>query len=331
VHEELFVDTSTGDDRVKINFNVTFQSLACPFISVDAMDVSGEHQSDVNHNVWKERLDKNGQKIKDSVQKQEIGATGVATVKVEKVTNENKCKSCYGAETPDLKCCNTCEDVKIAYRRKGWAMHDVDKVEQCKSESWVKTLTDHQDEGCRVYGYIEVAKVAGNFHIAPGKTVLENHAHVHDLHSLSPQKFNTSHFINHFSFGETYPGKGFPLDGHSSFDLIGGSMFQYYIKTVPTFYVSLEQDDVLTHQFSVTKHRKSIHVGLGDGLPGLFVIYEFSPIMVKLTEEKKSLAHFLTSLCAIVGGVFTVASLLDSLIYHSSRALKEKIDIGKAS
>lgn len=86
------------------------------------MDVSGEHQSDVNHNVWKERLNKNGQKIKDSVQKQgkfnmifvlekilinhillEIGATGAATAKLEKVTNENKCRSCYGAETPDLK------------------------------------------------------------------------------------------------------------------------------------------------------------------------------------------------------------------------------------
>lgn len=96
MHEELFVDTSTGNDRVKINFDVTFPSLACPcenffrvqqlkafctvlvklsVISVDAMDVSGEHQSDVSHNVWKERLDKTGHKIKDSEQKQGTGTS----------------------------------------------------------------------------------------------------------------------------------------------------------------------------------------------------------------------------------------------------------------
>jgi len=51
-------------------------------------------------------------------------------------------------------------------------------------------------------------------------------------------------------------------------------------------------------------------------------MYELSPIMVKFTESKKSFAHFLTGVCAIIGGVFTVAGLVDSLIYHSMRSLK---------
>ena len=32
--------------------------------------------------------------------------------------------SCYGAETEGLMCCNTCEDVREAYRRKGWAFNN---------------------------------------------------------------------------------------------------------------------------------------------------------------------------------------------------------------
>ncbi len=53
--------------------------------------------------------------------------------------------------------------------------------------------------------------------------------------------------------------------------------------------------------------------------------------MVQLTEHRRSLTHFLTGVCAIVGGVFTVAGMVDGMLYHSTRAIKKKIDLGKAS
>lgn len=42
--------------------------------------------------------------------------------------------------------------------------------------------------------------------------------------------------------------------------------------------------------------------------------YEISPLMVIHREERQSFAHFLTSTCAIVGGVLTVASLIDGFV-----------------
>ena len=45
----------------------------------------------------------------------------------------------------------------------------------------------------------------------------------------------------------------------------------------------------------------------------------------------RSLGHFLTGVCAIIGGVFTVAGLIDSVIYHSVKTLQKKIELGKAS
>ena len=30
--------------------------------------------------------------------------------------------SCYGAENAETLCCNTCEEVREAYRKRGWAI-----------------------------------------------------------------------------------------------------------------------------------------------------------------------------------------------------------------
>lgn len=52
-------------------------------------------------------------------------------------------------------------------------------------------------------------------------------------------------------------------------------------------FVSLPQV-VKTNQFSVTRHEKVANGLIGDqGLPGVFVLYELSPMMVKFTEKHR--------------------------------------------
>ena len=61
-----------------------------------------------------------------------------------------------------------------------------------------------------------------------------------------------------------------------------------------------------TNQFSVTKHHKGVNPWAGgSGLPGVFFMYDLSPMLVQITEHRRSFFHFLTGVCAIVGGVFT--------------------------
>jgi hypothetical protein len=123
-------------------------------------------------------------------------------------------------------------------------------------------------------------------------------------------------------------------------------MYSYYLKVVPTIYESLDGNIIKTNQFSVTEHQKNMG-GDSHGLPGksvpiyvvyvqlltnasgVFFMYDLSPIMVKFTETKKSFAHFLTGVCAIIGGVFTVAGLIDSFLYHGLRSMQKKIELGK--
>ena len=58
-----------------------------------------------------------------------------------------------------FRCCNTCDQVREAYRQKGWALKDTDEIEQCKREGFSEKIKAQQNEGCRMYGYLEVNKV----------------------------------------------------------------------------------------------------------------------------------------------------------------------------
>ncbi|KHJ74747.1 hypothetical protein OESDEN_25637 [Oesophagostomum dentatum] len=127
------------------------------------MDVSSENQDNVQNDIFKLRLDRHGKNITDAVQKIEVNHNSSA---IEPEATTPKCGSCYGA-LPAGSCCNTCEEVKEAYHLRGWTVN-ADEVDQCKNDPWVKKTKEFKDEGCRVYGKLQVAKVAGNFHLAPG-------------------------------------------------------------------------------------------------------------------------------------------------------------------
>jgi len=222
--DKLSVDVAMGE-TLQINVDFTFPHLSCNLLSLDVMDISGEQHLDVSHNVFKKRIDANGNALGEAephdLHGKEGGKPEVFRDKEGKVIDlknaKNKhlepgyCGSCYGAAEKG-KCCNTCDDVREAYRIKGWAFTDPDGIEQCKREGFVQELQKMGTEGCNVFGSVEVNKVAGNFHFAPGKSFQQAHMHVHDLMNFNVNAFNVSHTINSMSFGSPYPGIVNPLD-----------------------------------------------------------------------------------------------------------------------
>lgn len=330
VTPQLFVDTTRGE-KLRINMDVIFPKLPCAFVSLDAMDISGSHQLDIQHNIYKKRLDQFGQPIANARATKENSIGQEAPVVKTTGGQGEYCGSCYGAESVPGQCCNTCEEVQEAYRTRGWAFSNVDHIEQCIREGFTQKLEEQKGEGCEIYGYLLVNKVAGNFHFAPGKSFQQHHMHVHDLQPLKNFNFNLSHHIVKLSFGTEFPGLVNPLDGLVKYDENQNGMYQYYIKIVPTVYEWLDGKIVTTNQFSVTENYRRLDSDSEHGLPGAFFMYDLSPIMVRFTEKRKSFAHFLTGVCAIIGGVFTVAGIIDSFIYHSMRSFKKKLDLGKAN
>jgi hypothetical protein len=49
---------------------------------------------------------------------------------------------------------------------------------------------------------------------------------------------------------------------------------------------------------------------------------------VVVREKPRHWYHFLTTTCAIIGGVFTVAGILDSIL-HNTLKMVRKVELGK--
>ncbi|KAL8136925.1 hypothetical protein V2J09_002926 [Rumex salicifolius] len=330
---QLLVDTSRGG-TLRINFDVTFPALPCSILSVDAMDISGEQHLDVIHDIIKKRIDSHGTVI-------ESRPDGIGAPKIEKPLqkhggrlehNETYCGSCFGAEDSDDHCCNTCEDVRESYRKKGWALTNPDLIDQCKREGFLQRIKDEDGEGCNIYGFLEVNKVAGNFHFAPGKSFQQSGVHVHDLLTFQKDSFNITHKINRLSFGDYIPGVMNPLDGVEWTHGSPNGMYQYFLKVcVEIVFNQIRCSHNQFEHFSVTEHFRSSAAGVFQTLPGVFFFYDLSPIKVIFTEQNVSFLHFLTNVCAIVGGVFTVSGIIDTFVYHGQKAIKKKMEIGKFS
>ncbi|KAD5317994.1 hypothetical protein E3N88_17940 [Mikania micrantha] len=226
----------------------------------------------------------------------------------------------------DDECCNSCEEVREAYRRKGWGMANPDLIDQCKREGFAQRIKDEEGEGCNIYGSLEVNKVAGSFHFI--KSFHQSSIHILDLLTFNEDSYNISHKINKLAFGDYYPGIVNPLDGVHWFQETPNGMYEYFIKVVPTIYTNIRGHSIKSNQFSVTEHYKRPEFGRRS-LPGVFFFYDLSPIKVTFMEKHTSFLHFLTNVCAIVGGIFTVAGIVDSFIYHGHKALRKKMEIGK--
>lgn len=335
---ELSVDTSRGE-MLEIHFDLTFPRMPCAWLGVDAMDISGEVQLEVDHDVYKRRLAADGTPLDDGI-KHEMGpsAQPMPTNNGSDPTlDPNYCGSCYGSQSREGQCCNTCAQVREAYRTKGWALLDVEKVEQCHHEGYKEEIQEQKGEGCHLWGELHINKVAGNFHFAPGRSYQQGNMHIHDLSPFAGQNFDFTHTIHKLAFGQEYPGMKNPLDGVVVRQQVAqednSGLYQYFLKVVPTSYVDQHNATILTNQFSVTEHfRETASPTAGGGqLPGLFLFYDLSPIKVRFQESRMSFLSFVTSLCAIIGGIFTVSGIIDATVYHGQQAIKKKLDLGKLS
>ncbi len=332
----LYVSNAAPSEKLAVSFDISFPEVACSLITMDVVDDIGLVQHDAVHNIYKHTLKKGGEKT-GTVDKQsklgegtrteeEIAAmTKAANLKLipDSPTDASGCGNCYGAGVKG-QCCETCEDVKVAYSIAGWRFKPQD-VAQCAREAYLDNLRSEFSDagGCQVYGDLQLARGSGHFHIAPHKSLTTKGAnmgqlHLLDLLSFISAQFNITHTVNSLSFGDHFPGVRSPLDGEVRTVKDTHGMYQYYIKVVPTRYKELgRSEEISSNQYSVTEHLRHLSPGSGRGLPGVYFYYETSPVQAVFEETRgggRGFMRLLTNLCAIVGGTFTVMGLVDMLL-----------------
>ncbi|KAH1222680.1 Protein disulfide-isomerase 5-3 [Glycine max] len=186
--------------------------------------------------------------------------------------------------------------------------------------------------GCRIDGYVRVKKVPGNLIISARS----------NAHSFDASQMNMSHVINHLSFGRKvslrvmsdvkrlipYVGSSHDrLNGRSfinTHDLGANVTIEHYLQIVKTEVIT-RKEYKLVEEYEYTAHSsvaQSLHI------PVAKFHLELSPMQVLITENQKSFSHFITNVCAIIGGIFTVAGIMDA-IFHNTIRLMKKVELGK--
>jgi len=356
IHEktELIVDISRGE-KLTINMNMTFPRVPCYLLSIDIMDISGESQLNLMHDITRTRLHQDGSPVPDG-QRSTIHLNGEIE-RVAKTHDEKYCGSCYGGEPPESGCCNTCEEVQEAYVRKGWSFGDPEHVDQCVKEHWSDKIKEQANEGCNVAGKVHVNKVVGNLHMSTGRAFQRNSQHMHDLVPYLAGKGTNHHDFGHkiheFSFDDDSAFKWTNEDRLAARKMMGivdplsglwmhteksQFMIQYFLKVVPTELRLMSNHLLKGHQYSVTSYERDLDMSPAHqqeaaknqkevpgkvqhgfmGMPGVFFNFDISGLKMVRVKYRKSLSHFLTSTCAIVGGVLTVAGIIDAAV-HASR------------
>ena len=179
--------------------------------------------------------------------------------------------------------------------------------------------TDTQP-GCLLQGSVRVKGLPGHLHVSAQRSMGSFDGRMqYALDPAAARAFNASHTFRRLSFGPAFPGQVSPLDGVSSAATEAPAAFQYHLRVVPTVYESLSGLPIDSRQYSASDFvaeydaRAAPHVH-----PGLWLRYDFSPTMVRRVEVRRTFLQFLTSLCAILGGVFAISGLVDQVIHRAT-------------
>ena len=154
---------------------------------------------------------------------------------------------------------------QIVYRKRSNSLAHILTCVLVSAAKCVLARLDRTILALGLQGFLEVNKVSGNFHFAPGKSFQQQNVHIHDLQGFGRRVFNMTHTIKALSFGHEYPGMENPLDEHVEIALDEGSaMYQYFTKIVPTTYRKISGQEIKTNQYSVTTHKRVMDPARGE-------------------------------------------------------------------
>lgn len=280
--------------KMSINFDIFLHRLPCSYLQVNVIDIIKESDESANGKVKMERYDKDHNRINQK-----------HFPKYESTAPEGYCGSCFGMKEG---CCNTCRDVRKAFKAKNKPLPPMASIPQCTKDSYFDELKKMKDESCRIFGSLQVHQYPGTFHIAPGDE--EESVEIYQKLQLNVTEFNISHTILHFNIGKANPYTSHIFDNFTNIqDKVGREKVTYFLRLVP---VGLDSDSYSIGVSQYNNYRKSS----SSKFPGIFFNYDISPISV-YSEPKRSLLNFLVELSAILGGVFSIATVIDSLYFQT--------------
>lgn len=204
----------------------------------------------------------------------------------------------HGNALPDLMTTSTVKKTRLS--AEDWKVHIT---------PFSEGMSVSADEGCRMDGTIMIDKVPGHFLVgAMG-------------HRGGPRRAGSQHYIHEMWIGNERLNKR--RDGIDE-DLVNplraldhtgerpDTMYKFYLQVVPTYFRNDKGGKVkkLGYQYTASTTKIS-----APHMPaGLYFSHRHSTLAVEYRFSYQTWSHFIVSLCAIAGGVFTVMSFVSSAV-----------------
>lgn len=258
--------------KINVNLSVDMPFVPCNLVSVDQEDSIGNHRMDISDTLQKYNIEQNG----------EIN-----------LFNNNG--------------------------------NSLDKMQEALSSN----------RGCKIEGYIPISKVPGDIHIS-----FHNYGIYYSMLKEGRRdlfdKIRMSHKINYIYFGDVSKNQnllsrfGYDIKNKSYQDQANHNEnsfdqnknlpnfshettrhnYDYYVKLIAHYLVDTNLESNLGYQFSMTSRKRDFDPD-DEGMPIVMINYDLSPISMVIKRENRSFLHFLTHVCAIVGGVYVIFSIIN--------------------
>lgn len=192
--------------------------------------------------------------------------------------------------------------------------------------------TGAKADGCNFSGFLLVKKVPGTLHFvarAPGHSVDHLNQdlghHVHHLYfgnRPSPRRRDALAALHPLGLSDDWADK---MRGQSFETRHKGTTYEHYLQVVLTTVEPTTRPEASfdAYEYTVQSHTYDTE----DSSTAKFT-YRLSPIQIVVSEKTKPLYHFLISICAVIGGVFTVAGIIDGMV-HQVGKISKKLELGK--
>lgn len=281
--DSVILQDNQDQATIDMNFSLKLYNIPCAMLSMDQEDLIGAHKLDIKNTITKTRMDKNNEKILGSY---------------------------------------------IPY----------------KTDLMEKSIL--AGESCFINGHLPIGKAPGDIHLS-----FHPYREVYDFltrtESKVKDKFSLSHRFLFLNFGDKklnekivsifgenehtqllsssrdhmvdYPNfdtQYIPSDPNS----IQKFNYDYYIKLIPhIFYHESKDEEYEAYQFAISFKSRPTEE---DEMPIIMINYDHSPITMKITLKKKYISTFLIHICAIIGGVYAMFSILNRILLNLVEGFK---------
>jgi len=191
-----------------------------------------------------------------------------------------------------------------------------------RTSELTKAINDRN--GCIITGSVPISKVKGDIHFS-FHAYREIYAYL--FNNNMSTKITVEHSFSLLNFGNEEELKQIlknfdmsdqeanfnrvkTLPNYKGFDY--SYDYDYYIKIIPqVFHNEYNSHKHIAYQYTLTHKASKRNDDLR--MPIILINYDYSSVGMKYTLQKRYLFHFLTDICALIGGVFVIFNILNNV------------------